>query len=144
MIISVGNVNNIMRYNFATGRWTYIKGSSTTGSTGVQGTQGVESASVNPPALSDFVGIYDRANRMYYVMTGYSSGSPAEQDCVFRYNVATNAWTHLNGNFLSTSGSVDSGIRRRGVASGYLHQASRRIYLYGGWVGGSHAAGRFN
>ena len=142
LILMIGFVNNVMRYNFSSGNWAYIKGSATTNSIGFQETMGFESETVNPPSLAEFVGAWDPINRMYYVLTGYSTGSPQEQDAVFRYNVATNAWTHLSGNFKTTIFTSNLGIKRRGVASGYFDQANRYIYLYGGWNGVSHAGGK--
>lgn len=76
------------------GTWTWVKGSSFSGSSGSYGTKGVPSVTNEPPARYQCAYWTDK-NGNFWIFGGASQGGTLTD--MWKYNVATNMWTWVSG-----------------------------------------------
>src|SRR6185295_6042809 len=75
------------------GEWTWMKGSNSSGATGVFGTQGVADPANTPPALYGAGPFTDKAGN-FWMFGGYNNNS---YTALWKYEPATNNWTWMKG-----------------------------------------------
>ena len=91
--------NPLWRYNPSTKEWTWMHGDSANTSivsTGVYGTKGTPAPANYPPKLIGMA-IWSGANNNCWFFGGNKNGGDYLSD-LWKYNVATNEWTWVNGN----------------------------------------------
>ncbi len=150
-----GPLNDLWKYNIATGLWTWMKGDNTTNSMGVYGTVNVASATNKPGARSGAVGWTD-ASGVLWLFSGNGNGNAAGGllNDVWKYSPATGQWTWVKGDqtvnnagVYGTLGTAAAGNKPGGryIAAGGWVDASGNFWMFGGWgkgAAGSH--GRLN
>jgi gliding motility-associated-like protein len=84
---TIGGLNDLWKYDIATGMWTWMKGSTTINSPGNSGPYQVPSPNTNPPGNPGCVplGTLNGELWMHY------------SDIVWRYTIATDSWTWMKG-----------------------------------------------
>ncbi len=82
------------------GEWTWMKGSSSSNSTGAFGAMGVPSPTNNPPALYGAALWLDSSNHIWLF------GGALYYNTLWRYDISTNEWTWINGSSINSSPGV--------------------------------------
>jgi N-acetylneuraminic acid mutarotase len=142
-------LNDLWRYNFGTGEWTWINGSNWAGDTGSYGAITVESGSNMIPARGAAVGWLD-PNNNYWVFSGV--GGTGHTNEMWRYNPANNQWTWMagkqGGSWDYEDGSSVFGIQgtastsnipgERSWSCSWWDTTTKDMYIFGGigWDGG--------
>lgn len=99
---SAGPLNDLWKYNPTTKQWTWIKGTNNngfgSGHYGVYGTKGVPAATNMPGARTFACTWTDNAGNLW-LFGGNDQGatSPNNMNDLWKYNIATNQWTWVNG-----------------------------------------------
>ena len=100
---SQGFLNDLWKYDHATNRWTWIKGSNQLNQSGIYGEQGIAAVSNTPGARQEAVSWTD-ASGNFLLMGGYGYGSSTNSTGVlndlWKYNIVTNEWTWIKGSNL--------------------------------------------
>lgn len=138
---SYGYLNDLWKFNTATGNWTWVSGDKTGNITGVYGTIGVASATNKPGGRSNLMNWVD-ANGNFWLFGGYgySESSQGVLNDLWMYNISTNQWTWVNGdktpNELSEYGliGVPSILNKVGARSDFYSWTdnNNNLWLYGG------------
>jgi hypothetical protein len=108
--------NNLWKYNIATNSWTWIKGNISLVN-GVFGTMGVEDSTNIPPIGYYYCHWKDSIGNLW-VFGGEEEVNSILDDSnnLWRYNIATNNWTWMNGNYSNRYGiyrsRCDSSLNR--------------------------------
>ncbi|HYV94306.1 MAG TPA: kelch repeat-containing protein [Chitinophagales bacterium] len=97
-----GTLNDLWRYNPATNEWTWMKGSSSTGASGVYGTKGVANATNCPGARACYTKWND-GNDNLYLFGGSELLNGLLYNDVWKYNISTNEWVWISGTNQSNS-----------------------------------------
>jgi N-acetylneuraminic acid mutarotase len=151
---TLGYLNDLWKFNPATGKWTWMGGSSTVpisdgGQTGVYGTLGVSSTTNQPGSRSAMVSWIDGSGNFWlFGGNGFdSTGTRGDLNDLWKYSPATNQWTWISGSNLAnqsgvyrtmgaaSAASIPSG---RAGASSWI-DGSGNLWLFGG--GGSGSVG---
>jgi PKD repeat protein len=108
--IFYGARNDLWRFDINTNNWKWMKGSSLTDQSGSYGTRGVEDPSNCPDARMSYCR-WKGLDGNFWIFGGWdyidSCGQTWEfHNDLWKYNIATNNWTWMNGS--STSGSIGS------------------------------------
>jgi len=103
-------LNDLWKFNIATGEWTWESGSSTRNALGSYGTQGVEAASNVPSARSGVTGWADHNGNLWIfggsaIDTANIDGTEPIND-LWRYNPANGRWTWMSGSSTPDAPSV--------------------------------------
>ncbi|MEO5947375.1 MAG: kelch repeat-containing protein, partial [Chitinophagaceae bacterium] len=151
---SSGSLNDLWRYNPTTNQWTWMKGDKTTLSYGVYGVQGIAAAANKPGGRNSATCWTDLSGNFWLLGgTGYlESGSSANLNDLWRYNVSTNQWTWMKGD---KTGSVVGVYGTQGIAAAANKPGARRfglswidatgvLWLYGGSGFGETGFGLLN
>jgi len=100
--------NDLWKYDPLTNEWTWMKGSSSQGATGVYGTKGVPNATNTPGARNSYTKWNDGHNNLY-LFAGDAFALGALYNDVWKYSIATNEWVWISGsNQGNNTGSVSS------------------------------------
>jgi N-acetylneuraminic acid mutarotase len=96
-----GEMNDLWRYNIASGNWAWMKGSTTgSGATAVFGTQGAASSANTPGGRETAVAFNDNLGN-FWLFGGWgitsSVASGGRLNDLWRYNPSTNQWTWMKG-----------------------------------------------
>lgn len=103
---SSGSLNDLWKYNIASGEWTWMKGATVINQLGVYGTLNVSSATNNPGARYFGNTSKDLAGNFYlYSGTGYNSATTGAAD-LWRYSPVTNEWTWIGGSNVAPAAAV--------------------------------------
>jgi len=94
-----GNFNDMWRYDLATNVWTWMKGSSSSGQSGVYGTKGVEDSTNTPGCRSAYCRWKDKFGNLW-LYGGFDYSNRTFSD-LWRFNPASNNWTWMNGSNLA-------------------------------------------
>ncbi len=92
-------VNDMWKYNPDTQEWTWVRGDTTTNSTGVYGTIKVPDPANHPGARQRYAHWTD-ANGDLWLFGGYGMGSSAPLgylNDLWKYSVANDEWTYVSG-----------------------------------------------
>ncbi|GAA4325516.1 Kelch repeat-containing protein [Flaviaesturariibacter amylovorans] len=141
-----GFLNDLWQFQVSTGNWVWMGGSHFRDAAGNYGQQGVASGSNMPSARTNMMFWRDNAGQLW-VYGGYNHLSQRTND-LWRYSIATNTWTWMNG---STSGNAPIVYGAIGIpaatntpgARAYGHawtDAANNLYLFGG----SHGSYSYN
>ena len=97
----VGIFNDLWQYNPATGAWTWVSGSNTSGAAGVYGTKGATSAANVPGARYASAGWTDSTGNLWlfggYSQTNNSTGNGLDFNDLWEFNITTKQWTWVSG-----------------------------------------------
>ena len=102
-----GELNDLWKYNIATGQWTWISGDLLSGQTGVYGTRGTAGASTKPGARYGAVGKMDASGNIW--LFGGNSRiitSLFYFNDLWKYTPSTDQWTWVSGDNVFTQPSV--------------------------------------
>jgi len=116
-----GTLNDLWRFNPATGRWTWMGGSNAINAASVYGTQGTPNAGNHPGARSSGVAWTD-ASGVAWLFGGI--GQMGELNDLWRYDPATGIWAWMSG---SNTGGAASVYGTQGVPDA-ANVPSARIY----------------
>ncbi len=98
------NYNDLWKYDITTTEWTWVKGSNTQNQFGIYGTKGVADIANTPGARSEVATWVDGENNLWlFGGKTYLAGEKYFND-LWKYNIATNEWTWVNG----TNGYIGS------------------------------------
>ena len=132
-------LNDLWKYNPATGNWTWMKGASTGGPSGTYGTQGVPAAANTPGARQSAVTWTDASGALW-LFGGVGSGMARHND-LWKYTPSTGNWTWMkgattnspNGTYgtLGTPAPENTPCGRYGAVSWV--DASGALWLFGGF-----------
>ena len=138
----LGYLNDLWKYNTATGQWTWMSGGSTINQFGSFGTQGVEASTNMPSTRYRGVSWTDASGNFWlFGGSGYSStGSIGTLNDLWKYNTATGQWTWMSG---SSSTNQTGTYGTKGIAAstnmpgGHFYSvswtdASGNLWLFGG------------
>lgn len=95
-------LGDLWRYNPKTKEWAWMKGSLTTNTVGIYGTQGVAASSNNPGARIGPVAWTDTSGNLW-MYGGFGYGDTGGLDSIgtlndlWKYNIATGLWTWMSG-----------------------------------------------
>ena len=137
--------NDLWKYDPSANQWTWMTGSSSTGSTGYYGTKGTPTASTTPSARTSVAGAKDASGTLW-LFGGSSFGS--NYNDLWKYNIGTNQWTWVSG----TNGSNQPGVYgTQGVAAGTNYPGGRGTGSMAidsnnimWFFGGANSANRYN
>lgn len=91
-------LNDLWRFNIATNTWTWMKGASTINDPGFYGIPNVEYPLNNPPSRMSY-SHWKGNDGKFWLFGGW--GTTANYNDMWRFDIATNNWTWIGGNFLS-------------------------------------------
>jgi hypothetical protein len=96
---SEGRLNDLWRYNIASGMWTWISGNKTVDVNGTYGEQGVPNSTNNPGGRSGSTSWTDSSGNLW-LFGGYGNAESSEGrlNDLWRYNIASGMWTWISGN----------------------------------------------
>jgi VCBS repeat-containing protein len=92
--------NDLWSYNLASGMWTWVSGSNTTGAFGVYGTQGTAAAANVPGARRDATGGWVGADGNLWMFGGLGlpvSGAAGNLNDLWKYDRTLGQWTWIKG-----------------------------------------------
>lgn len=97
-----GALNDLWKYNIATGWWTWMNGDDTYGNAGVYGSLGVSSPTNKPGSRNRFNETNGKidASGYLWMFGGAGYGSTTTYGCLndlWKYNTNTNEWTWVSG-----------------------------------------------
>jgi len=141
---TLGDMNDLWRYNISTNEWTWMKGANTGNSPGSPGTMGVPALSNEPAARHENACSWVDNNGDLWFFGAYGS---IQRDDLWRYNVTTNMWTWMKGDpnvavasVYGTLGVPDS-LNTPGARNSYSRwvDPTGNLWLFGGDIYGSGA-----
>jgi Kelch motif/Galactose oxidase, central domain len=139
----VGELNDLWKYNQATGLWTWLSGASTLNSAGSYGTQGAPAPSNVPGARGYPMSWTDSAGNFW--LFGGTDAAGAFND-LWRYSPTTGQWAWMSGSTVTGAGGVygTQDTRAPGNTPGARYSPmswadeAGNLWLFGGTVyGGS-------
>jgi N-acetylneuraminic acid mutarotase len=91
-------LNDLWRYNPATGQWAWMSGASTRSQAGTYGTQGTPDAANVPGARDGSISWIDGAGSLWLLGGyGYASSGDGYMNDLWRYDPASGEWTWMSG-----------------------------------------------
>jgi hypothetical protein len=144
--ISLGDLNDLWKYNIALGQWTWVSGANTQNQIGVYGTKGIANINNVPGARESSVSWIDAGGNLW-LFGGFgrdSMGVYGELNDLWKFTVGTGLWTWVSGSnkddnlsvapVYGTKGTAGAtnvpGGRRNGVS---WTDASGNLWLFGGY-----------
>ena len=133
------NYGDLWKYDIASNNWTWIRGTGLGGAVGSFGTMGVPSPTNMPPARSWGASTWVAQNGDLWLFGGNRNGGCND---LWRYNIATNIWTWMNGSITTSPVAVYGSL---GVPSATTNpggrwecsanwvDASGNLWLFGGY-----------
>ncbi len=143
---TTGYMNDLWKYNIASGQWTWVSGSNVASpaQVGVYGTKGTAAAANVPGARYSAVGWIDNSGSLWlFGGYGYPSTDFANLlNDLWKYNPGTNQWTWMGGSNIAdqpgvygTKGIADAanvpGARQGAV--GWFDATNNVLGLFGGY-----------
>jgi N-acetylneuraminic acid mutarotase len=132
-------LSDLWKYDPKTNMWTWMKGSNQTFQLGTFGTQGVPDLANNPGCRHGAVTWTDEAGDLWLFggYGRYASSGPKELSDFWRYNIASNSWTWMDGSTTSPFG-VYTSVGANGRPGGRQNAGSwadtlGNLWLYGGY-----------
>ncbi|MBL7749425.1 MAG: hypothetical protein JNM19_18435, partial [Chitinophagaceae bacterium] len=138
---SQGYLNDLWKYEPASGMWTWVKGDNMVGRPGVYGTQGIASSLNKPGASYSSVSWTDASGNLWmFGGFGYGSSSMGLLNSLWKYNPSTNEWTWVKGvNTVNAAGTYGTkGVAGPANTPGARYgsqtwtDASGNLWLFGG------------
>ena len=145
-VVSLGDLNDLWKYNITSGQWTWVSGANTQNQIGVYGTKGTAAAANVPGAREDAVSWID-ANGNLWLFGGLGLASTASLDVLndlWKFTVSTGQWTWMSGSNKNDNLSVAANYGAKGVAAASNVPGGRRnaaswtdasgnLWLFGGY-----------
>ncbi len=104
-VVSGDLYNDLWRYSVSTNEWTWVSGAQgPANQVGVSGVQGVPSVNNFPSARGYGANCWTDNNNNLWLFAGYgydNAASTGALEDLWKYNIATNEWTWVNGGLLS-------------------------------------------
>lgn len=91
-----GYLNDLWRYNVATGQWTWMAGTAALNQAGNYGSKGVADSSNVPPSRQNGVTWTDASGDLW-LFGGQTSGNNAFLNDLWKFDVSTGMWTWMSG-----------------------------------------------
>ena len=141
---TITRLNDLWRYTISTGQWTWISGSNTTNQNGIYGTKGVTNIANAPGARQATVYWKDNAGNFWmFGGDGFAKSNATNlyMDDLWKYDVALNEWTWMNGTDTVSQPAV---YGTKGVAASSYIPGARQLsiafkdnagdlWMFGGW-----------
>ncbi len=123
---AIGLLNDLWRYNPASGQWTWMSGSNTGGASGVYGTQGMAAAGNTPGARDSAVSWSDGAGNLWlFGGDGRGATGPGGRlNDLWKYNTSSGQWTWVSG---STGNGTPGVYGVEGTAAASNAPGARRL-----------------
>lgn len=141
---SLGNLNDLWKYNTSNGQWTWMTGSNVIYASGTYGTLGVGSTSNTPGARQPAAMWIDKSGNLW-LFGGYGSDSVGTVDNLndlWKYTPSNGKWTWVSGSSTAaqygtygTLGVASAGNvpgARSGNSSAYWIDGAGNLWLFGG------------
>jgi hypothetical protein len=107
---TIGQLNDLWRYNTSTGLWTWVGGSNSRDATGVYGTLGIAAAGNLPGARSNSVSWTDSGGNFWLFGGSGWDSSPGDGagylNDLWRYSPTTGQWTWMSGSDVTGASAV--------------------------------------
>ncbi len=126
-----GELADLWRYDTATSQWTWVAGPSTTGTSGVYGTQG-SSASTNWPGARDSAQTWTDAAGNFWMYGGHgvdASGTSGMLGDLWEYSAG--AWTWVGGSNSAGTATSATAPGARSAAATWI-DSSGNLWMFGG------------
>ena len=136
-----GFLNDLWKYSITTNEWTWIKGDNNPNMAGVFGTQGTAAPLNKPGARKNSISWTDGSGNFWlFGGYGFATGSLSFSNDLWKYNIATNAWTWVKGdNTPNTAGvygtqGISSAANKPGARDQSVSWTDRNgnLWLLGG------------
>ena len=150
---SEGRLNDLWRYNIASGMWTWISGNKTAEINGTYGEKGGPNSANYPGSRSNSVSWADTSGNLWlFGGYGYAESSNGELNDLWRYNIASGMWTWISGN---KTVDVYGVYGEYGIPDGANYPGSRygsaswidsgeNLWLFGGYGFAESSEGRLS
>jgi hypothetical protein len=137
----MGYLNDLWKWNIASGQWTWVSGSIMTDQAGTYGTKGVPAPANFPGARSTSVSWTDSSGNLWlFGGEGFVASGPEYLNDLWEFNIASGQWTWVSGSnqgrqagTYGTKGvpapSNVPGARYQSVSS---TDSSENLWLFGG------------
>ncbi|MFN7561460.1 MAG: kelch repeat-containing protein, partial [Prosthecobacter sp.] len=139
-----GTLNDLWKFDPATSQWTWVKGGNVISANGTYGTLGTPALANTPGTRQGAAGWIDDQGR-FWLFGGLGYGNSITNGSLgdlWRYDLATNMWTWINGTASSTA-NQNGVYGRQGIAAatnapGYRYYSAAwrdtrgRLWLFGG------------
>lgn len=123
-----GGLNDLWKYDITTNEWTWMSGSTLTGTIGFYGTQGAPDPANVPPARLETAATWtDSSNNLWFFGGQLCCTVNGYIDDVWKYNIATNEWTWMKGSNVYGASPVH-GIK--GIPDAQNTPGARRVYAH--------------
>jgi hypothetical protein len=146
-------LNDVWKYNIASGQWTWVKGSNTGVQYGVYGTTG-SAASTNYPGSRQFIQVTKdpNGNIWFFGGNGYAASSTGYLGDLWMFNPNTTNFTYYGGtntsNQIGSAGAIGAGSTgyKPGTryGGGIAADGSGNIWIYSGYGYSSNSSGYTN
>jgi N-acetylneuraminic acid mutarotase len=96
----LGSLNDLWKYNKATGQWTWVSGSIIVNQVGIYGTKGTAAAANVPGSRFNAISWFDRSSNTLWLFGGggYDSvGGFGELNDLWKFSPTTSQWTWVSG-----------------------------------------------
>lgn len=103
-----GDLNELWKYNIASGMWTWVSGSNLKNQPGIYGTMGVPSPTNQPGSRENATCWMDNANNLW-VFGGYGYDSASRTgglNDLWKYDISNGMWTWMKGSNIVNQGAV--------------------------------------
>ena len=151
---NIGPLNDLWKYNIASGQWTWVSGANVTGQNGTYGIQGTANASNVPGSRQSAMGWFDAGNLWLFGGSGHDSSvssSTNNLNDLWKFNIASGQWTWVSGANLGGQGATYGtlGVASAGNVPGSRNMGASQIdavgnlWLFGG-SGGLSDLWKFN
>lgn len=151
--VGLGWLNDLWRYNIATGKWTWMKGGSQVSVPAVFGTQGVEDPSNRPGGKAEAACWTDQNGDLWlFGGHGHVPNAFGPMNDLWKYSIATGNWTWIKGsawvwqysiyNTIGVESASSTPGRRWGSA--YWTDPAGNLWLFGGHGSGEATDGYLN
>jgi N-acetylneuraminic acid mutarotase len=93
----LGDLNDLWKYDTASGQWTWMGGSNTINATGAYGTQGTAAAGNVPPARNGALSWTDGSGTLWLFGGQMGTSGNQELNDLWQYSPNSNQWTWVRG-----------------------------------------------
>ncbi|MEO5569738.1 MAG: kelch repeat-containing protein, partial [Bacteroidia bacterium] len=137
--LNPSHCSDLWKYDISTNEWTWMKGPSVTGQSGIYGTQGMPDSANNPAAKWECVASWTDHNSDLWFFGGFGS----LLDDLWKFNIASNQWTWMKGSLIlsnpginGTAGIEDS-LNTPGSRCAYSRwkDTNGNLWFFGGMFG---------
>jgi N-acetylneuraminic acid mutarotase len=151
-----GLLNDLWKYDPATGLWTWVSGDNSVNAAGVYGTKGTAAAANKPGGRSSHSGWGGGASGNIWIWGGNgidATGNTGYENDLWKYNTGTGQWTWVSGDntrnisgVYGTKGTAAAANKPGGrFGQTAVPDGSGNVWLFGGYgYNGSGAQGLLN